>query len=462
LFNRLVPAVKGVRTFSPIMIERLEKLGIDKRNPDDLTPEERRRFARLDIDPDTITWKRVLDVNDRFLRTITVGQGKDENKPRQTGFDISVASEIMAVLALSTSLKDLRERLGRMVVGTSRSGEPVTTTDLGVAGALAVLMKDALMPTLMQTLQTTPVFVHAGPFANIAHGNSSTIADQIALKLVGEEGFVITEAGFGADIGMEKFFNIKCRNSGLVPNCVVLVATIRALKMHGGGSAVVAGSPLPEEYTKESLDLVRAGVCNMQHHVRSARKYGVPVVVALNKFSSDTQAEIDIVIAAAKEAGAADAVLANHWAEGGAGAAELARAVQKACKEARREDFKFLYPLDLPLKTKIETIAREMYGAAGVDYSEQAEAQLERYTKQGFSALPICVAKTHLSLSSDPTAKGVPKDFRLLVREVRVSAGAGFIFPIIGSMMTIPGLPTRPAIYDIDLDTETGRIRGLF
>ena len=264
--------------------------------------------------PATITWKRVLDVNDRFLRTITVGQGAAEAKfPRQTGFDIAVASEIMAVLALSTSLQDMRERLGKMVVGSDRKGDPVTTTDLGVAGALAVLMKDTIMPTLMQTLQNTPVFVHAGPFANIAHGNSSIIADKIALKLVGEDGFVITEAGFGADIGMEKFFNIKCRASGLVPNCVVLVATIRALKMHGGGSAVVAGNPLPDEYTSENLELVRKGVCNMQHHIRSACKYGVPVVVALNKFTHDTAAEIAIVVAAAKEAGAVDAVLANHW-----------------------------------------------------------------------------------------------------------------------------------------------------
>lgn len=463
LFNRLCPLEKGKREFAPIMIERLVNLGINKTDPSTLTPEEISRFVRLDIDPSTITWKRVLDVNDRFLRTITVGQGAAESKfPRQTGFDIAVASEIMAVLALSTSLKDMRERLGRMVVASDKKGNPVTTTDLGVAGALTVLMKDTMMPTLMQTLQTTPVFVHAGPFANIAHGNSSIVADKIALKLVGESGFVITEAGFGADIGMEKFFNIKCRASGLIPNCVVLVATIRALKMHGGGSTVVAGNPLPAEYTTENLDLVRAGVCNLQHHIRSACKYGVPVVVALNKFTSDTQVEIDIVVAAAKEAGAVDAVLANHWAEGGAGAADLARAVKKACAEAKREDFKFLYPLDMPLKDKIKTIAREMYGADDVTFSPTAEEQLERYTKQGFGGLPICIAKTHLSLSSDPTAKGVPKGFVLPVREVRVSAGAGFIFPIIGTMMTIPGLPTRPALYDIDLDTETGKIRGLF
>jgi len=465
LFNRLCPSVNGVRSFSPIMIERLTKLGINKTKPEELTPEEIKRFVRLDIDPKTITWKRVMDVNDRFLRTISVGQGQAEAKdpfPRQTGFDISVASEIMAVLALSTSLKDMRERLGRMVVATSKSGEPITTTDLGVAGALAVLMKDTIMPTLMQTLEDTPVFVHAGPFANIAHGNSSIIADQIALKLVGEDGFVITECGFGADIGMEKFFNIKCRYSGLVPNCVVLVATIRALKMHGGGGNVVAGVPIPDEYTSENVELVQKGVTNMQHHIRAARKYGIPVVVAINKFTHDTQNEIDVVMRAAKEAGAIDVVMANHWAEGGKGAEALALAVKKACKETDRSNFKFLYPLDMPLKEKIKTIAREMYGAKDVEFSPLASEQLDRYTQQGFSHLPICIAKTHLSLSADPTAKGVPTDFILPVREVRVSAGAGFIYPIIGTMMTIPGLPTRPAIYDIDLDTETGQVRGLF
>lgn len=261
---------------------------------------------------------------------------------------------------------------------------------------------------------------------------------------------------------MEKFFNIKCRYSGLVPNCVVLVATVRALKMHGGGGAVVAGNPIPEEYTSENLELVRKGVCNMQHHIRSALKYGVPVVVALNKFTSDTQAEIDIVTNAAKEAGAFDAVLSNHWAEGGKGAEVLARAVKNACAQAKREEFKFLYPLDLGLAEKIKTIAREMYGAKDVEFSPTAAEQIERYTAQGFSKLPICIAKTHLSLSSDPTAKGVPTDFTLMVREVRVSAGAGFVFPIIGNMMTIPGLPTRPAIYDIDINTTTGQVRGLF
>jgi formyltetrahydrofolate synthetase len=322
-------------------------------------------------------------------------------------------------------------------------------------------MKDAIMPTLMQTLEGTPVFVHAGPFANIAHGNSSIIADQIALKLVGKDGYVVTEAGFGADIGMEKFFNIKCRYSGLIPNCVVLVATVRALKMHGGGPDVVAGKPLNEAYTKENLELLDKGCANMQHHIRNARKYGLPVVVGVNKFTSDSEKEIAMVRAKALEAGAFDAVCAEHWALGGQGAAELGQAVIKACASSSKKDFKFLYELDLPIKEKIETIAKQMYGAKNVTYSEMAEQQIERYTKQGFSKLPICMAKTHLSLSTDPTKKGVPTDFTVNVRELRASVGAGFLYPLLGTMSTMPGLPTRPAFYDIDIDTKTGKIVGL-
>ena len=464
LFRRLCPKSKGVSSFSPIMLERLRNLGIHKTQPDDLTPEERSRFARLDIDPATVTWRRVVDINDRFLRLITVGKGKEEEKyQHETGYDISVASEIMAVLALSTDLADMRQRLGRMVVGTSRAGTPVTTTDLGVAGALAVLMKDTIMPTLMQTLEGTPVFVHAGPFANIAHGNSSIIADQIALKLVGPEGFVITEAGFGADIGMEKFFNIKCRYSGLTPNCVVLVATVRALKMHGGGPNVVAGTPLPDAYLNENVGLVEAGCANLQHHIRSARKYGVPVVVALNKFSSDTEAEVAAVVAKAKEAGAFDAVLANHWAEGGMGALKLAETVKAAC--ATPSSFRFLYPLTASIKEKISCIAREMYGADDVSYSSLADQQIDRYTTQGFAGLPICMAKTHLSLSHEADKKGVPKGFVLPIREVRASVGAGFLYPLVGTMSTMPGLPTRPAFYDIDLEFGSNgevKVLGLF
>ena len=464
LFRRLCPKVKGKSAFSPIMIERLRSLGIMKTEPDQLTADERARFARLSIDPSTVTWRRVVDINDRFLRVITVGKGKEEEKyAHDTGYDISVASEIMAVLALSTSLADMRTRLGKMVIGTSTAGAPVTTTDLGVAGALAVLMKDTIMPTLMQTLEGTPVFVHAGPFANIAHGNSSIIADQIALKLVGSDGYVITEAGFGADIGMEKFFNIKCRYSGLTPNAVVLVATVRALKMHGGGPNVTAGAPLDDAYVNENLPLVEAGCANMQHHIRTARKYGVPVVVAINKFSSDTAAEIAAVQQKAREAGAFDAVLADHWAQGGYGAIELAEAVRKACEQSKADkSFKFLYPLELPIKDKIRTIAVEMYGAADVSYSDKANEQIERYTAQGFSALPICMAKTHLSLSHEADKKGVPTGFVLPIREVRASVGAGFLYPLVGTMSTMPGLSTRPAFYDMDIDPQTGRITGLF
>ena len=464
LFRRICPKVKGKASFSPIMLERLHALGIAKTQPDELTAEERGRFARLDLDPATVTWRRVVDINDRFLRVITVGKGKEEEKyAHDTGYDISVASEIMAVLALSTDLADMRRRLGKMVVGTSRQGVPITTTDLGVAGALAVLMKDAIMPTLLQTLEATPVFVHAGPFANIAHGNSSIIADQLALKLVGRDGFVVTEAGFGADIGMEKFFNIKCRYSGLTPNAVVLVATIRALKMHGGGPNVTAGAPLSDEYLTENLQLVEAGCGNLQHHIRNAVKYGVPVVVALNRFSTDTEGEVRVVVAKAKEAGAFDAVVANHWAEGGLGAIDLAEAVRAACDAP--SSFKFLYPLTLPIKEKIECIAREMYGAAGVSYSKLAEEQIERYTQQGFADLPICMAKTHLSLSHEADKKGVPTGFVLPIREVRASVGAGFLYPLVGTMSTMPGLPTRPAFYDIDLDLtdpDHPKVVGLF
>merc|ERR1739848_56458 len=312
-YNRLVPSVKGVRKFSEIQFKRLKKLGIEKTDPDSLTDEEVERFAFLKIDPSTITWQRVYDTNDRFLREITVGQSPTEKgHERKTQFDISVASEIMAILALTNSLEDMRYRLGQIVVGSDFDGNPVTSEDLGVAGALTVLMKDAIRPNLMQTLEGTPVFVHAGPFANIAHGNSSILADKISLKLVGENGFVITEAGFGADIGMEKFFDIKCRSSGLTPNAVVLVATVRALKMHGGGPKVVAGTPLKQEYIKENLELVEKGFCNLKKQIENANMFGIPVVVAVNKFVTDTPAELDLVCRLAKEHGAFDAILCNH------------------------------------------------------------------------------------------------------------------------------------------------------
>ncbi|XP_036024933.1 monofunctional C1-tetrahydrofolate synthase, mitochondrial isoform X2 [Onychomys torridus] len=461
LYNRLVPVVNGVREFSEIQLSRLKKLGINKTDPSTLTEEEVRKFARLNIDPSTITWQRVLDTNDRFLRKITIGQGSTEKGcSRQAQFDIAVASEIMAVLALTDSLADMKERLGRMVVASDKDGQPVTAEDLGVTGALTVLMKDAIKPNLMQTLEGTPVFVHAGPFANIAHGNSSVLADKIALKLVGEEGFVVTEAGFGADIGMEKFFNIKCRASGLVPNVVVLVATVRALKMHGGGPSVTAGVPLKKEYTEENIQLVADGCCNLQKQIQIAQLFGVPVVVALNVFKTDTRAEIDLVCELAKRAGAFDAVPCYHWSVGGKGSVDLARAVRDAAN--KRSRFQLLYDVQLPIVEKIRTIAQAVYGAKDIELSPEAQSKIDRYTQQGFGNLPICMAKTHLSLSHEPDKKGVPRDFILPISDVRASIGAGFIYPLVGTMSTMPGLPTRPCFYDIDLDTETEQVKGLF
>src|SRR5579862_4053556 len=461
MFERLCPPGKdGSRKFSPVMLRRLRKLGISKTDPNELLPEERSRFARLDIDPDSITWRRVLDTNDRMLRQITIGQGPEEKGfTRVTGFDITVASEIMAILALSTSLADMRDRLGRMVIGSSRAGVPITADDIGVSGALTVLMKDTIMPNLMQTIEGTPAFVHAGPFANIAHGNSSIVADQIALKLVGPDGYVLTEAGFGADMGMEKFCNIKCRVSGLAPNCVVLVATIRALKMHGGGPKVVAGKPLAHAYTQEDLVLLEKGCGNLIRMIGNARSFGLPVVVAINRFKDDTNAEIDLVRRVAIAAGAEDAVMTNHWAEGGAGAVNLAKAVAAACEKPA--NFRFLYPLEMSIKHKIETIVREMYGGSGVEYSPEAEKRIELYTRQGFGNLPICMAKTHLSLSHDPNLKGAPSGFIVPVRDIRASVGAGFLYPLLGTMSTMPGLSTRPGYFDVDLDTATGRVIGL-
>ncbi len=459
LFNALCPLdKKGNRRFSPAMLRRLKKLGIGKTDPNELTAEERARFARLDIDESTITWRRVMDINDRFLREVEVGRGKDEaGFEHMSGYDITVASEIMAVLALTTGLEDMRNRFGAMVVATNKKGEAVTVEDLGVAGAVTVLMKDAIKPNLMQTLEGTPATVHAGPFANIAHGQSSIIADKIALKLAD---YVITESGFGADIGMEKFFDIKCRYSGLVPQVVVMVATVRALKMHGGGPKVVAGKPLAAEYTDENLDLLRAGLPNLERHIQNALKYGVNVVVAVNSFATDTPAEVELVREAALQMGAMDAVVSTHWADGGLGAKKLAEAVVKAAQ--KRSNFQFLYPLEMSIKEKIETIAREIYRADGVDYTPEAEAQIARYTRLGFDNLPICMAKTHLSFSTDATKKGAPTGFRITVREIRASVGAGFLYPILGDMRTMPGLPTRPVFYDVDLDLATGKVVGLF
>uniref|UniRef100_A0A673FMZ8 C-1-tetrahydrofolate synthase, cytoplasmic n=1 Tax=Sinocyclocheilus rhinocerous TaxID=307959 RepID=A0A673FMZ8_9TELE len=449
LFNRLVPFTGGQRKFSPVQINRLEKLGIKKTDPSTLTEEEITHFVRLDIDPESITWQRVLDTNDRFLRKITIGQSPTEKGFTRTAqFDITVASEIMAVLALTTSLADMKEKLAKMVVATSRSGQPVTAEDLGVCGALTVLMRDAIKPNLMQTLEGNPVFVHAAPFANIAHGNSSILADKIALKLVGPQGFVVTEAGFGADIGMEKFFNIKCRYSGLKPHVVVLAATVRALKMHGGGPTV-------------SLRITLLYCIRKQ--VENAQLFGVPVVVAVNAFKTDTKAELDLICKLAKAAGAFDAVHCSHWADGGTGAVDLARAVQKAADLP--SSFKFLYGIEVKKKKNVWItliIAQKIYGADDIELLPEAQHKVDLYSKQGFAGLPICMAKTHLSLSHDAEKKGVPTGFVLPIRDIRASVGVGFLYPLVGTMPTIPGLPTRPCFYDIDLDTESGEVLGLF
>jgi methylenetetrahydrofolate dehydrogenase (NADP+)/methenyltetrahydrofolate cyclohydrolase/formyltetrahydrofolate synthetase/formate--tetrahydrofolate ligase len=418
---------------------------------------EKADLKRLDIDPYGITWRRVVDVNDRALRNVIVGLGeKTDGRPRQTGFDISAVSEIMAILALATDVGDMRRRLGRIVIGVNKRGKPVTAEEIGAAGAMAVLMKDAIKPNLMQTLEGQPAFVHAGPFANIAHGNSSIVADKIALRLAD---YVVTESGFGADIGMEKFFDIKCRTSGLIPNCVVLVSTIRGLKMHGGGPRIVPGKPLDEAYTKENIALLEKGVCNMRRHIEIAKMYGVPVVVAVNRFHTDTPAEVEFVRKAAEKADAEAAVMSDHWASGGKGARELAEAVVAACEKP--SDFKFLYDVSESIKDKIEIICKKVYLADGITYEPLAERQIASYEKAGLDKLPLCMAKTHLSLSHDPALKGVPRGFTVPIREVRASVGAGFLYPLLGTMRTMPGLSSRPAFTDIDLG-KNGEVLGMF
>lgn len=412
---------------------------------------------KLRIDPLTITWPRVVDVSDRALRKIVIGLGGRENGyPREAGFDISVASEVMAILGLTTSLKDLRQRLGRIVIGLNYDGEAVTADDLRTAGAMAVLLRDAIKPTLLQTTENTPVFVHAGPFANIAHGNSSILADLIGLKVAD---CVVTESGFGADMGMEKFMNIKCRYSGLVPDAVVMVCTVRALKMHSGRFRVVAGKPLDPGLARENLTAIAEGCGNLEKQIENVRLFGVPVVVAINTFGTDTDAEIDLIRQRSLAAGAEGAYRSDVWAKGGAGGEELAAAVLKAAEKPKQ--FRFLYELDRPIKEKIETIATKIYGAEGVDYLLAAEQQIKKYTDLGYGNLPICMAKTHLSLSHDPALKGRPRGFRVPIREVRASMGAGFLYPLLGEMRTMPGLPSEPNTWKIDLD-ENGNVVGLF
>ncbi|KAF6214495.1 hypothetical protein GE061_009238, partial [Apolygus lucorum] len=460
LFSRLVPTVKGKRSFSECQLRRLKKLNILKTDPDSLTDDEIRQFSRLDIDPQTISWTRVIDTNDRFLRKITVGQSPTEKGyTRETCFTITVASEVMAILALATSLEDMKQRFSKIVVALNKKGEPVTADDLGATGAMTVIMKDAIQPTMMQSLEGGPVLVHAGPFANIAHGCSSIIADQIARKIVGKEGFVVTEAGFGSEIGMEKFCDIKCRSSGMPPSAAVIVSTIRALKMHGGGPEIV-NSSLPKEYLEEDLSLLSSGLENLKKHISNVRKFGIPVVVAINHFYTDTDAECELVRKSAVEAGADAAVVSKHFALGGAGAADLAEAVVNAC--SKPSSFKPLYELASSLKSKIETVAKEMYGAGNVQFSTTAIEKLEVLEKQGFGGLPVCMSKTPLSLSGDPKLKNAPQGFNLTVSEVYLSAGAGFVVAMLGEISRMPGLPTRPCLMDIDIETDSGLIHGLF
>lgn len=410
----------------------------------------------LGLDQHSITWRRVLDVNDRALRNIVAGLGgRGDGVPRQTGFEITAASEVMATLALATSLSDLRARLGRIVVGYTRDGEPVTAEQLGAAGTMAVLLKDAIKPNLLQTLENTPALVHCGPFGNIATGNSSVVADLIGIR--GSD-YLVTEAGFGADMGAERFFNIKCRTSGLTPDAAVVVATVRALKAHSGKYKIVAGRPLPDELFEENPDDVRAGAANLTKQLDNMRLHGVSPVVAINAFPDDHASEHAAIRAIAAEAGARAAVC-THFAEGGKGATELAEAVTEAAEEPSQ--FQMLYPDEASLRDKIETIATQVYGADGVEYSAQANRQLDTYERAGFGNLPICMAKTHLSISSDPNLKGAPTGWTLPVREVRASVGAGFVYPICGDMRTMPGLGSDPAAAHIDID-ENGETVGLF
>jgi formate--tetrahydrofolate ligase len=412
----------------------------------------------LGIDPLGVLWPRVVDISDRAVRKAIIGLGGRENGyPRETEWQITVASEVMAVLALASDLQDLRRRLGRMVVATTFDGRRITAEDLKCAGSMTVLLLDAIKPNLLQTLEGGPAFVHCGPFANIAHGNNSVLADRLALATCE---IACTEAGFGADMGAEKFFDIKCRQSGLRPDAAVMVATVRALKMHGGVGRIVAGKPLDPALAEENVDAVRKGSANLAAQIENVRVFNVPVVVAVNHYPDDTEAEVAAIREVALAAGARDVVVSRHFAEGGAGAEDLARAVWAAAEEGA-PDFRLLYPDDLPLREKIETVAVRIYGARGVDELPAATKALKLYEDLGFGALPVCMAKTHLSLSHDPGLKGRPTGFRVPIREVRLSAGAGFITPLLGEMRTMPGLPSHPAGESIDIDSD-GNIVGLF
>jgi len=408
------------------------------------------------IDPHGITWRRVLDVNDRSLRNIVSGLGtREDGTPRQTGFDITAASEVMAVLALATSLQDLRARFGRIVVGYTAQGEPVTAEELKAAGAMTVIMRDAIKPNLLQTLENTPVLVHAGPFGNIAHGNSSVVADLIGIH-AGE--YLVTEAGFGSDMGAERFFNIKCRTSGLVPDAAVVVATVRALKLHSGRHKVTAGRPLPPAMLAENPEEVHLGAANLLKHLEIVRRHGVTPVVAINAFAEDFPSEHEAIREIAASVGVRAAVC-THFVNGGKGAVELAEAIVEATEEPSQ--FRMLYEDSASLRQKVEIIATEIYGADGVDYLPLAARQIDTYEQAGFGSLPVCIAKTHLSISSDPSLKGAPTGWRLPVREARANVGAGFVYLVSGDMRTMPGLSSSPAAEKIDIDDE-GNVVGLY
>jgi formate--tetrahydrofolate ligase len=410
----------------------------------------------LGIDVRNISWRRVLDVNDRALRGIVEGLGaRIDGVPRQSGFDITAASEVMVVLSLASSLTDLRARLGRIVVGFTTAGHPVTAEDLHAAGAMAVILKDALMPNLLQTTENTPVLVHTGPFGNIATGNSSVIADRIGIH-TGD--YLLTEAGFGSDMGAERFFNLKCRVSGLAPDAAVLVATVRSLKAHSGRFTVVAGRPLPQEMLAEDPEVVRAGTANLRRHIEIVRSFGVPPVVAVNAFPTDHDSELAVIEEVAREMGARVAV-STHVADGGKGATDLATAVALACEDPH--ELRHTYELDASLSSKIEAVATSVYGADGVDFTDVAAKDLARFEALGHGDFPVVIAKTHLSLSSDPSLRGNPRGWRMPVREVRLAAGAGYVYAISGEMRTMPGLPRQPAAASIDLDAD-GNVVGLF
>jgi formate--tetrahydrofolate ligase len=415
------------------------------------------RKNRLNIDLNKIFWRRVVDVSDRSLRNVRIALGGGENGvERDTGFDITVASELMAILALTDSPSDLRKRIGRIIVALAKDGQAVTCEDLKVAGAMAVLLKDAIKPNLLQTLDNTPCFVHAGPFANIAHGNSSILADKVAAGLAD---FVVTESGFGADCGAEKLFNIKCRATSMKPDAVVLVSSIRALKMHSGRFNVVAGKPLDRGLVEEDLEALEKGSANLRKQIENIKVFGLPCVVAVNRFATDTDKEIDLVRRIALENGAFDCAVSELWRYGSKGGVELAKAVVRASES--KSAFKFLYPLGAPIKEKIETIARNIYGASSVRYEGLAEENIALYERMGLDKLPICMAKTHLSLSHDPAVKGAPRGFVLPVRDIRPSAGAGFLYALCGDMRTMPSLPSHPVGEKVDMDAR-GRVKGLF